>query len=282
MDAYAVSLLSVIGINVILAVSLNLITGFCGQFSLGHAAFFGTGAYATALLARGGSPFVLALVGGAIAAGLLGFLVGFASLRVRDDFLAITTIGVGFLFIGFVRKQAWLGGEMGITGIPPTGLTSEGNAVTVLLIAAMTIAFSLYVKRSWMGFSFLAVADDQDAAQTVGIHVSAYKLAAFAIGTGLAGLAGGLYTYFTLFITAEAFNFIVSVTVMSMVVIGGVGSTWGVAAAAVLLTLFPEVFRFINNYRLIFFGGLLLLVMRFSPGGLAGMVNWMFRRGAGR
>ena len=282
MDAYAVSLLSVIGINVILAVSLNMITGFCGQFSLGHAAFFGTGAYATALLARSGSPFVLALVGGAIAAGLLGFLVGFASLRVRDDFLAITTIGVGFLFLGFVRKQAWLGGEMGITGIPPTGLTSEGNAVMVLLIAAMSVALSLYLKRSWLGFSFLAVADDQDAAQTGGIHVSAYKLAAFAIGTGLAGLAGGLYTYFTLFITAEAFNFIVSVTVMAMVVIGGVGSTWGVAAAAVLLTLFPEVFRFINNYRLIFFGGLLLLVMRFSPGGLAGMVNWMLRKGFGR
>lgn len=282
MSSYAVSLLSVIGINVILAVSLNMITGFCGQFSLGHAAFFGTGAYATALLARAGSPFLLALLGGAIAAGLLGFLVGFASLRVRDDFLAITTIGVGFLFIGFVRKQDWLGGEMGITGIPPTGLSSEGSAALVLLIAALTIALSLYLKRSWLGFSFLAVADDQDAAPTVGIDVSAYKLAAFALGTGLAGMGGGLYTYFTLFITAEAFNFIVSVTIMAMVVIGGVGSTWGVAAAAVLLTLFPEVFRFINNFRLIFFGGLLLLVMRFSPGGLAGMVTWAFKRGFGR
>ncbi|RJR47949.1 MAG: branched-chain amino acid ABC transporter permease [Desulfobacteraceae bacterium] len=278
MSSYAISLLSVIGINVILAVSLNMITGFCGQFSLGHAAFFGTGAYAAALLARAGSPFVLALVGGALAAGLLGFLVGFASLRVRDDFLAITTIGVGFLFIGFVRKQEWLGGEMGITGIPPTGLSIEGNAVLVLVIAALTIVLSLYLKRSWLGFSFLAVADDQDAAPTVGIDVSAYKLAAFALGTGLAGLAGGLYTYFTLFITAEAFNFIVSVTIMSMVVIGGVGSTWGVAAAAVLLTLFPEFFRFINNFRLIFFGGLLLIVMRFSPGGLAGMVNWALKR----
>jgi branched-chain amino acid transport system permease protein len=133
-----------------------------------------------------------------------------------------------------------------------------------------------------MGFAFEAVAADQDAAPTVGINVGAYKLAAFAIGTGLAGLAGGLYTYFTLFIVPDAFNFIVSVTIMAMVVIGGVGSTWGVVAAAILLTLFPEMFRFINNFRLIFFGGLLVLVMRFSPGGLAEMAKWVVSRAVKR
>ena len=255
-----------------------MITGFCGQFSLGHAAFYGTGAYTAAILAKTGVPFSIALIGGAAVAGVVGFMVGFVSLRVRDDFLAITTIGIGFLFLGFVRKQKWLGGEMGITGIPPTGLSSTSNTLLVLTIALFVILVSLYLKRSWMGFTFKAVADDQDAALTVGINIGSYKLAAFAIGTMFAGLAGGLYTFFTLFIIPDAFDFIVSVTVMAMVVIGGVGSTWGVVAAAILLTIFPELFRFINNFRLIFYGGLLLLVMRFSPGGLAGIANWAYKR----
>jgi branched-chain amino acid transport system permease protein len=269
MSAYAVSLLSVIGINVILAVSLNMITGFCGQFSLGHAAFYGTGAYTSAKLAAAGVPWPLALLGGMVVAGAAGIVVGFASLRVRHDFLAVTTIGVGFLFLGFVRKQEWLGGEMGVTGIPPTGLGAEGNAILVLILAGLVIALSLYLNRSWMGFAFKAVADDEDTALTVGINVSAYKLAAFGLGTALAGLAGGLYSYFTLFINPDAFDFIVSVTIMSMVVIGGVGSTWGVVVAAVLLPLFPGFFRFVDNYRLLIYGGLLLAVMKFSPTGLA-------------
>lgn len=273
MSAYAVSLLSVIGINVILAVSLNMITGFCGQFSLGHAAFYGTGAYATAMLAANGVPWPLAILGGILAAGIAGVIVGFASLRVKHDFLAITTIGVSFLFLGFVRKQEWLGGEMGVTGIPPTGLGPEGNTILVLVLAGLVIALSLYLNRSWMGFAFRAVADDEDTARTIGINVSAYKLAAFGLGTALAGMAGGLYAFFTLFIIPDAFDFLVSVSIMAMVVIGGVGSTWGVVVAAILLTIFPEIFRFINNYRLLIFGGLLLVVMKFSPSGLAGLAK---------
>ena len=121
MNAYAFSVLAVMGINVILAVSLNMITGFCGQFSLGHAAFYGSGAYAAAYLAAAGAPVPVALLAAIMVAGTLGFIVGFASLRLRDDFLAVTTIGVSFLFVGFVRKQHWLGAEMGISRIPPTG-----------------------------------------------------------------------------------------------------------------------------------------------------------------
>ncbi len=171
---------------------------------------------------------------------------------------------------------------MGVTGIPPTGLGPTGNTILVLALAVITVLISLYLKRSWMGFSFKAVADDQDAALTVGINTGAYKLSAFAIGTALAGMAGGLYTFFTLFIIPDAFDFILSVTIMAMVVIGGVGSTWGVVAAAILLTVFPEIFRFINTFRLIFFGGLLLMVMRFSPGGLAGVANWTVKRVSNR
>jgi branched-chain amino acid transport system permease protein len=273
MSLYAYSLLSIVGINIMLAVSLNLITGLCGQFSLGHGAFYGAGAYAAALCAAAGYPVPLSLLAGILVAGLLGFVVGFASVRLRDDFLAVTTIGVSFLFVGFVRKQKWLGAEMGISKIPASGLGPDGNAILILCFAAATIAFSLYLNRSWMGFAFRAVADDEQAARTIAIPASTYKLVAFAIGTAIAGLAGGLYAYFTQFIVPDSFGFILSVTLMAMVVIGGTGSTWGVVVATIILTLLPEVFRFINEYRLLIFGALLILVMRFAPGGLAGIVT---------
>ena len=121
------------------------------------------------------------------------------------------------------------------------------------------------------GLSFRAVGDDEDAARSIGISVTAYKLVAFTLGTAIAGLAGGLYAYFTQFIVPNSFGFIVSVMLMAMVVIGGTGSTLGVVAAAIILTLLPEVFRFMNEYRLLVFGGLLVLVVRFAPGGLAGI-----------
>ena len=130
-----------------------------------------------------------------------------------------------------------------------------------------------------MGFAFRAVGEDEGAAATLGINAGAYKLAAFGIGTALAGLAGGLYAFFTQFITADAFDFIFSVMLMAMVVIGGIGSTWGVVVAAVGLTLLPEAIRFVNDYRLLVFGGLLVLVIRLAPGGLAAMVQNLFARG---
>jgi branched-chain amino acid transport system permease protein len=277
MSAYAFSVLGVIGINVMLAVSLNMITGFCGQFSLGHAAFYGSGAYAAASLAAAGAPVPVALLAGIMVAGVLGFVVGFASLRLRDDFLAVTTIGVSFLFVGFVRKQHWIGAEMGISRIPPTGFGSEGNALLIVGVAVAVIAASIYVNRSWMGFCFRAVGDDENTARTIGIPVSAYKLVAFTLGTAIAGLAGGLYAYFTQFIVPDSFGFLVSVTLMAMVVIGGTGSTLGVVAAAIMLTLLPEAFRFINDYRLLIFGGLLMLVVRFAPDGLAGLGRSIMR-----
>ncbi len=276
MSAYEISIISIIGINVILAVSLNMISGFCGQISLGHGAFFGAGAYAAALTMTGNGSVPMAIAVALITGSVLGVVVGFASLRVRTDFLAVTTIGVNFLFVGFVRKQAWLGGEMGISGIPPTGFGATGNMVMILLFAAATIALSLYISRSWMGFAFRAVGEDEGAAATLGINSGAYKLAAFGIGTALAGLAGGLYAFFTQFITADAFDFIFSVMLMAMVVIGGIGSTWGVVVAAVGLTLLPEAIRFVNDYRLLVFGGLLVLVIRLAPGGLAAMVQSLF------
>src|SRR5258708_6705038 len=202
-------------------------------------------------------------------AGFIGVIVGLTSLRVRHDFLAVTTMGIGFIFLGFVRKQRWLGGELGISGIPDSGISAVAYSLSIAGAAAAVIAFSLWLKRSWMGFTFDAIADDEDAARTVGVNVSAYKLTAFGIGTALAGLAGGLYVYFARIILPDTFDFVQSIAILTMVVIGGTGSVWGVVAATIALTLLPEVPRAASDYRLLFFGSMPIVVMRVSPGGLA-------------
>jgi branched-chain amino acid transport system permease protein len=277
MGIYEISLATVVGINIILALGLNMITGFCGQISLGHAAFYGVGAYACALLAKAGAPLPLAVSTGMIAAGVLGLIVGLASLRVRHDFLAITTMGVGFLFLGIVRQQEVLGGEMGISGIPAPGMSKIGYLAVVLVLAALCTVFSLWIKRSWMGFAFDAVADDEDTARVVGVDVAAYKLAAFAMGTAMAGVAGGLYTYFARFLMPDDFGFITSISVLSMVAVGGIGSVFGVISATIILTLMPEFFRFISDYKLLVYGTMLFAVMRFAPEGLAGLARGLLK-----
>ena len=273
MGIYEISLATVVGINIILALGLNMITGFCGQISLGHAAFYGVGAYTCALLAKAGTPLPLAVSAGMVAAGFLGIVVGLASLRVRHDFLAITTMGVGFLFLGIVRQREILGGELGISAIPSPGLSKIGYLTLVLILAAMVAGFNIWIKKSWMGFAFDAVADDEDTARVVSVDVGAYKLAAFAMGTAMAGVAGGLYTYFARFLMPDDFGFVTSISVLSMVAVGGIGSVFGVIAATIILTLMPEFFRFISDYKLLVYGTLLFAVMRFAPEGLAGLAK---------
>src|SRR5258706_15329627 len=148
MSAYLVSLACVIGINMILALSLNIITGFCGQISLGHAAFYGIGAYAAALLAKAGAPVAACLLAGTVVAGAIGTLVGLTALRVRHDFLAITTMGVGFIFLGVVRKQSWLCGELGIAGLPDAGFDPPPYALLVLTMPPAVVPLTLWANPS--------------------------------------------------------------------------------------------------------------------------------------
>jgi branched-chain amino acid transport system permease protein len=273
---YEISLLTIMGISIIGALSLNIIVGFCGQISLGHAAFLGIGAYTSAMLTKAGLPFGPALLASMFCSGIFGVLVGFSSLRVRHDFLAITTMGVSFLFLGIVRKQEVLGGEMGIAMIPDPGMGKAGYMIFVLFLALALALFSLYLKKSWMGFTFEAVADDEDTAALMGINVAGYKLIAFAIGTAFAGLAGALYAHNVKFIDPESFGFVESITVLSMVVIGGAGSVWGVSLAAALLAIFPMWFQFIDEYKLLLYGGLLCFIMLFSPDGLSGIFKRIY------
>jgi branched-chain amino acid transport system permease protein len=274
---YTLSVATFAALHVILALGLNLIMGFCGQASLGHAAFFGVGAYASAMLSVAGWPFALALLGGMLAAGAMGGLTGLVALRFREDFLAIATMAIGFIFVGTARKLSWLGGEMGISKIP-SPLSKDGYALLSISAALALILFSLHVRRSWMGRAFDGVAQDEVQAQTIGIDIAGYKVAAFLMGTIAAGFAGGVYAHMTQIIVPDAFGFVVSISILAMVVVGGVGSTLGVTAGAIVLTLLPEVFRVINDYKLLVYGGLLLFVMMFSPEGLAGIVRSLRKR----
>lgn len=262
-----------VGINAIAALGLNIITGMCGQASLGHAAFIGLGAYTAALLAKAGVPLMVSIPLSATVAGAVGLGVGLLSLRVRDDFLAITTMGIGFVFLGVVRKQSFLGSEMGISGIPDPGLSVFGYCLLVITLLAFAVWLSIHLSRSWLGFAFAVIADDEGVARVLGVDVSRHKLVAFCLGTMLAGVAGCLYASYTRFIVPDAFGFTLSISVLAMVAIGGVGSTLGVLVAAIALTLLPEMFRSINDYKLILYGGVLLMVMRFLPGGMAGLLR---------
>lgn len=275
---YEISLLTVMGISIIGSLSLNLITGFCGQVSLGHVAFVGIGAYTASLLTKADTPFFVALLAGMLLAGTFGVMVGLASLRVRHDFLAITTMGVNFVFLGVVRQQEWLGGELGVSSIPDPGFGKSGFLALVLGCVILVALLSLQIRRSWMGYVFEAVSGDEDTARMLGLNVSRYKLIAFALGTALAGLSGGLYAHHVRFIFPDSFAFVESITLLAMVVIGGNGSILGVILASALLSVLPQWFQFIGDYKLLLYGSLLFAVMRFSPGGLAGLAKKLFHK----
>ncbi|MXY65735.1 MAG: branched-chain amino acid ABC transporter permease [Gammaproteobacteria bacterium] len=276
--AYEITVLTTMAISILFALSLNVITGFCGQVSLGHAAFYGIGAYTAALLTKSGIPLALALLPAAAAAGAVGFVVGMASLRVRDDFLAITTMGVAFLFVGFVRKQEMLGGEIGISGIPSVAFGRPGLLALSLLCTALFVLLTVHIRRSWMGFAFDSVADDEDTARILGIDVPRFKLWAFVIGTAGAGVAGGLYAHHIRFIGPDSFGFLESITALVMVIVGGIGSIWGVALVAAILSVLPLFLQFVDDYKLLLYGVLVFATVRYAPGGVAGLARTLAMR----
>jgi branched-chain amino acid transport system permease protein len=270
MTTYELSVTSLIGINIILALSLNLIMGLCGQVSLGHAAFYGIGAYIAALLAKMGFGPLVVLPSAALGTALAGFIVGFGSLRVRDDSLAIATMAIGLIFVGLVQQSDFLGGEIGISGIR-TPWPRTIFAVVTTVSALVTVGFCLYVQHSWLGFAFRAVAVDEQASRAVGIDDHWYKIIAFSIGTAIAGYAGALFAYYLRSIGPDTFGVATSFGLLPMIILGGLGSVWGCVVATTALTLFPEVFRFAQDYKLLVFGILLIVVVFVLPEGLAGI-----------
>jgi len=293
-NPYYYDILISIGINIILATSLNLVNGYTGQFSLGHAGFMAAGAYGSAWLtlafgyvlgtsaAGTTTMFVFALTAGGLIAALAGLAVGVPSLRLRGDYLAIVTLGFNEIIKGVIQNAEPLGAQRGLGGI-----VQHTNFFWTFAVAALTVYVVLNLVHSTYGSGFLAVRDDEIAAEAMGINTTKYKVLAFVIGAFFAGVAGGLYAHFKQFIHPEGFNFLRSIDIVVMVILGGMGSTVGVCVAAVLLTILPEGLRalahvpwlpdwlrHIAENRMILYSLLLIILMITRPQGLFGGLGW--------
>lgn len=280
-DSYWLHIITLIGINVILAVSLNLINGYTGQFSLGHAGFMAVGAYTAAGLTMFAGPellpllggeksafaigalFLMALLAGGAIASLIGIIVGGPSLRLKGDYLAIVTLGFGEIISVIFRNIKPLGGALGLTGIAP-----YTNLFWTYGFAALTIYTVLALVHSTYGRGFIAVHDDEIAAEAMGINTTKYKMTAFVVGAFFAGIAGGLFAHKNLVIDPQGFNFMRSIEIVVFVILGGMGNTIGVIASAVLLTLLTESLRGIGEYRMLIYSFLLIVLMLTRPQGL--------------
>jgi branched-chain amino acid transport system permease protein len=275
-SGYLITILITIAIYAILAHSLNIITGHAGQISLGHAAFFGIGAYTSALLyGEAGFPFWIGVPLAALVAGTVGALLGIPCLRVRDDFLAITTMGINFVVEAVFLYIPFFGGAMGIGGINlPNwfGREMTKSEYFLLILAALIFLILLdrWLSRSWIGLAWASIREDEEAAKAMGVDVVRFKVIAFVLGSAIAGLAGGFYAHFLTFIMPQNFGFGQSIVILSMVVFGGIGTRWGPLVGAVILGVLPEVSRPIMEYRTLVYGVLLMAMMRFQPGGLLG------------
>ncbi|MDR3402993.1 MAG: branched-chain amino acid ABC transporter permease [Chthoniobacter sp.] len=293
LNSYYYDVLIGIGINIILAVGLNLVNGYTGQFSLGHAGFMAAGAYASSWLTLSygyvlGSSgfatttiFLLALLMGGVIAALAGLIVGVPSLRLKGDYLAIVTLGFNEIIKGVIQNCDALGAQRGLGG-----MVQHTTFFWTFALAAVTVYVVVSLVDSTYGRGFLAVRDDEIAAEAMGINTTKYKVLAFVLGAFFAGIAGGLYAHFKQFIHPEGFNFMKSVDVVVMVILGGMGSTAGVCVAAVLLTILPELLRYVARIealpewlrhiaenRMIIYSLLLIILMLTRPQGLFGAVN---------
>jgi branched-chain amino acid transport system permease protein len=282
---YLLHIFILIGIYVILAESLNLIVGYTGLLSIAHAAFYGVGAYVTALMAlKLGSPFLVNLLCAIVISGLLGGVVGIPSLRIRDDYFVIATFA--FQVIAFSILNNWVsftGGPMGLPGIPQPvlfGWEISSHYEFLLLVgglAAFTVWICHRIIQSPFGRVLTAIREDEVFTMAAGKNVAAYKVIVFMIGSFLAAIAGALYAHYISFIDPTSFTVMESIFIISIVIIGGAGSLWGPVVGAALLVMLPEMLRFIGlpssvaaNIRQIIYSGLLVVFMMWRPQGLMG------------
>ncbi|MGM0655395.1 MAG: branched-chain amino acid ABC transporter permease [Thermodesulfobacteriota bacterium] len=288
-NTYYLQIMTFIGINTLLALGLNMLMGYTGQVSLGHAAFYGIGAYTTAILSGtyGMNPW-LALVCAVAAAVLIAFIVGLPTLRLSGYYLAMGTLGFGMIVNIVLREWAGVtGGASGFVGIPMLeagALVFMSGASYYFLVwgivfAAMIICRRLLASRT--GRALRAIHDGENAAVAIGINTHFLKLEIFMFSAALGAVAGFLYAHFVLFISPESFGFMFSIKIVTMVVIGGMASVWGALLGAAVLTLLPEVLHGFAEYEMIVFGLILMVVMIFMPQGLTRGIMDMIRT-AGR
>jgi branched-chain amino acid transport system permease protein len=287
---YVVQVFTLAGINIILAVSLNLINGFTGQFSIGHAGFMAIGAYASAFLSvnfgpqmekslaflpesgRTGAVLLLVLAFGALLAAGAGFLVGVPSLRLRGDYLAIVTLGFGEIIRVFILNIDAIGGARGFSGIP-----KYASFGWVYFFAVASVVLVHRLVDSSFGRTLLAIREDEIAAEAMGVNTTRAKVISFVISAAMAGVAGGLFAHYLMYIHTNSFTFLKSIEIIVMIVIGGLGSISGSVLGGVLFIALAEVLRQFERYRMVIFSLMLILIMIFRPQGIMGRRE-IFRR----
>lgn len=273
---YYLQILNNVGIFITLALSLNLINGFCGQFSLGHAGFWGIGAYAGAVFGMHFAPeapvfinLFLAMIVSFCASAFCGLIVGVPCLRLKGDYLAIATIGFSEIFRIIIINTEFVGGPRGLIDIPKwtTGFWIWGLALAVTL-------FMLALKYSAFGRAIISIREDEIAAETMGINLFKYKLFSFIVGAGIAGMCGALVAFDQQFLHPNNFNFMWSVTILVMIILGGIGSVTGSIVGAILITVFPEILKLIDPslalWRMPIYTALMIGLMLWRPQGIFG------------
>lgn len=275
-NEYYLTLFNFIGIHTLLVVGLNLLMGYAGQISLGHAAFFGLGAYASGILTvtYGVNPW-LALSAGLVICGLAAFLIGLPALKLRGYYLAMATLGFGVIvYIVFNEAQPVTGGPSGISGIPSlkiAGLSFDSPRKLYLLIwptVILILALSASLVDSRVGRALRALHDSEAAAESLGVNTQRLKLLIFVWSALYASLAGSLYAHTLNFIAPSSFDIMFSIKLVTMVVVGGMASIWGSLLGAGVLTVLPELLVFFHDFEVVIFGGILMVVMIFLPRGL--------------
>ncbi|MGB3955275.1 MAG: branched-chain amino acid ABC transporter permease [Brooklawnia sp.] len=267
-DAYIQATMVTICVNIMLAVSLNLITGFTGQFSLGHAGFMAIGAYSTALITMSIPTvpgFVLGLLTGAVLSALVGFLIGLPTLRLRGDYLAIATLGMAEIIRVLLLNFEFSNGAAGLSGIP-----QFVNWSWLFVLTVGTVVLITNFLGSRHGRDCVAVREDEIAAESIGVRSTQAKTLAFTVGAFFGAIAGGVYASYFYFIKPDLFGFMQSVNILVIVVLGGLGSISGSIIAAVLLAIVSTLLQPFPEIRMILYSAVLVLLMVFRPQGIMG------------
>ena len=287
-NEYYFTLLNFVGIHTLLVVGLNLLVGYAGQISLGHAAFFGLGAYTSGILTAtcGVNPW-LALLAGLGVSGGAAFLIGVPALKLRGYYLAMATLGFGIIVsIILSQAQPLTGGPSGLSGIPPLTLagfplnTARRLYPLIWLAVGLILALSANLVDSRAGRALRALNDSEAAAASLGVNTARLKLKIFVWSALYASLAGSLYAHSLNFIAPASFGFMFSIKLVAMVVLGGMASIWGSLLGAGVLTVLPEALSVFHDFEVVIFGAILMVVMIFLPRGLVrGLLDlWEFRR----
>jgi len=275
-NRYYLNVMIFIGIHTLLVVGLNLLMGYAGQISLGHAAFFGLGAYTSGILTATHqvSPWP-AMVAAVALTALVALVVGIPALKLTGYYLAMATLGFGIIVHICFKELNWLtGGPSGLVGIPPLAigtmiLDEPANYYYLVWFTTLAaLAVSLNIVDSRVGRALRAIHDSESAARASGIYTARLKIWVFVVSAVYASVAGSLYAHFITFISPGSFDFMFSIKLVTMVVVGGMASIWGAVFGAATLTLLPEVLVVFHDYDIVIFGLILMVVMIFLPQGL--------------